>query len=95
MNHQGQTKHMITTMMNQKVGLTDLVSCPTMEIPGRRIHTLLAELSFQKSKKEKPLMLTSGLDFEFSSVSFAAVETPCGDMFPGDSGLLAVEALDC
>ena len=27
---------MITTLMNQKRGLTDSVSCPTMEIPGRR-----------------------------------------------------------
>ena len=28
---------MIHILMNQKRGLTDLVSCPTMEIPGRRI----------------------------------------------------------
>ena len=28
---------MITTMMIQKEGLTDSVSCPTMEIPGRPI----------------------------------------------------------
>ena len=26
-------------MMNQKRGLTELVSCPTMEIPGRPILT--------------------------------------------------------
>ena len=30
---------MINILMNQKPGLTDSVSCPTMEIPGRRIPT--------------------------------------------------------
>ena len=28
---------MINILMNKKPGLTDIVSCPTMEIPGRRI----------------------------------------------------------
>ena len=28
---------MINILMNQKPGLTDSVSCPTMEIPGRQI----------------------------------------------------------
>ena len=30
---------MINILMNQKPGLTDSVSCPTMEIPGRQILT--------------------------------------------------------
>ena len=28
---------MINILMNQKPGLTDSVSCPTMEIPGRQL----------------------------------------------------------
>ena len=31
---------MITTMMNQKGGLADIISCPAMEIPGHRTTLL-------------------------------------------------------
>ena len=39
------------TMMDQKRGLTDSVSCPTMEIPGRRITYRIPE---QKKNRFKP-----------------------------------------
>ena len=40
MNYQGQKNIMIITMMKQKRGLTNTISCPAMEIPGRQTTSL-------------------------------------------------------
>ena len=79
---------MINILMNQKPGLTDSVSCPTMEIPGRRI-------TYYKRRyiRKRPITLlkwtTGGVSFQNEKgIDFANLIT--GDISGKHQGMILI-----